>query len=235
MSIKNNLVYAICIIFLMQASLASASFNWTHPANNEILTSPTIYLNVSGNAQDCLFNYNEVKNISFACNTLTMVRLPPVDGVYNLTIIETSPGSDVEVRQITLHMPSGLLLTTYTILFIALSFILIFLFLYAFGKMLSLEFDLLDLCLNIGTYFALLMFQAMQLQYVGSEFINDWVLWIIDYAVFTNVIIPIIGFFITITLGTLLRMKYPRIFARMPGGGGEMPNPSTIGNAAKGA
>lgn len=232
---NNFLIALIAFVILLAMPMASASFNWTHPSNNDILTSPSIYLNVSGNAQDCLFNYNNVQNISVNCNGLTMIRLPAVDGTYNLTVIETYPGSTSQTRQITLHIPSGLLVTTYTVLFIGLSFILIFLFLYAFGRLISLDFDLLDLCLNVGLYFALLMFQAMNLQYLGSEFINDWVLWIIHYAVYTNVVLPIIAFFITITLGPLLRLKYPAIFARMPGGGGQMPNPSSIGNFAKGA
>lgn len=238
MAIKSTfkkLIIALLVFSLFFTPSASAAFTWDHPANNEILTSPSIYLNVSGNAQDCLFNYNNVKNQSISCNGLTMIRLPAVDGVYNLTVFETFPGSSSQTRQITLHIPSGLTVTTYTILFIGLSFILVFLFLYAFGRLISLDFDLLDLCLNIGIYIALLMFQAMNLQYLGSEFINDWVLWIINYAIYTNVFLPIIAFFLTITLGPLLRLKYPQIFARMPGGGGQMPNPSSLGSFAKGA
>lgn len=229
---------AFALIMFAVMPLSSAALNWTHPQDHEILTSPGFFLNLSsGSAQDCSFNFNGLANQSVNCNGLTFIRLPAVDGTYNLSVFETFPAQIEYNHQITLQVPSGLLVTTYTVIFIGLCFILIFLFLYAFGRLISLDFDLLDLCLNIGTFFALLAYQAMNMQYLGSEFINDWVLWIIDKATWTNIYLPVLAFLLTITLGPLLRAKYPQIFARMPGGkgAGEMPDPSTIGKPAKGA
>lgn len=232
------LFLALAFAILMLSPVASAAFNWTHPANNEIITSPSVYLNLqSGTAQDCFFNYNGVKNVSVSCDGITMVRLPPVSGVYNLTVIETFPGTQTTTREITLSMPSGIVITSYSFLFITLLFCLVFLALYAFGKLVTLEFDLLDLCLNIGAFFALLFFQAMNLQYFGSEYINDWLLLIIKISTWTNVILPFLAIIMVMVLGPFLRLKYPRIFARMPGGGnqGQMPDPSSLGAFARGA
>lgn len=229
MSKTNSFLFLILAITLL-LPLSSAAFNITNPSANDIITSPTIFVNLSsGSALDCYFNYNNVKNVSINCNGVTMVTIPSVDGTYNLTFGESYPASVETVQQITLKMPSGLVVVLYSLIFFAIIFALVFLFLYAFGKLVTIDTDLLDVCLNVGIFFVLLFYQALQLQYMGSFYINDWMLWIIDIATYTNVYFPIIALLITMIWGPFLRMRFPNLFARMPGAS-KIPNPDQFGN-----
>lgn len=222
---NSNFVFFFIFAMVILLPMTSAAFNITNPSPNDFITSPTIFVNLSsGTALDCYFNYNNVKNVSVNCNGVTMVKIPSVDGVYNLTFGESYPASVETVQQITLKMPSGLVIVLYSLIFFVIVFSLIFLFLYAFGKLVTIDMDLLDVCLNIGVFFVLLFYQTLQMQYMGSAYIDDWMLFIIDISIWTNVIFPILALLITMIWGPFLRMKYPNLFARMPGGS-NVPDP----------
>ena len=216
-------VYIFLFALIVCAAQASAAFNITHPAANDIITSPVLFLNVTGSGVGCWFNYNQVENVSVSCSGVTQVRLPPVDGVYNLTVFEETPGT-LKTISVTLKMPSGLIVVFYNGLFIALLFILIFLLLYTFGKLMTLEYDVLDLSLNIGAYFAMLGFNDLAWQYLGSEYLRDWMLSILDWTIWTNIVLPCLALLIVLIWGPAIKAAYPNVFARMPGGGGNMAN-----------
>lgn len=103
------------------------------------------------------------------------------------------------------------------ILFLGVLFSLIFLFLYALGGMLSLRFDLMDVSLNIGAFFVLFGFKFFASDYLGVQLMNDVLGMAFDISVWTNIVIPLVGFFFTLLLGPYLLKKYPNIGGRMPG------------------
>lgn len=111
----------------------------------------------------------------------------------------------------------GLSLFGSWILFFGVLFSLLFLFLYALGGMVSLKFDLLDVSYNIGAFFVLIGFKFYAYDYLGITLINDVLELAFQISIWTNVLIPIIGFFLTLLLGPYLLKRYPNIGGRMPG------------------
>lgn len=133
---------------------------------------------------------------------------PTIGGFDSVPIIVTPQG----------HDPLGDIPFTFAwIMFFAILFSLIFLFLYAIGGMLSLRFDVLDVALNIGAFFVLFGYKVFASDYLGVQIINDILDLAFKISVWTNVVIPLLGFVLTLLLGPLLLRKYPQVFGRMPG------------------
>lgn len=144
-------------------------------------------------------------------------------GIYTKTIYcqnGTLGGQETEKYQVTTNgkaPPEGIVLVLFSVIFFAIVFSLLFIFLYSFGGLLSLNYDVRDVSLNVGVYFVLLLFQIFQKFYVGDPTMNSLSLTILEIIIYTNVYLPLLAFILTMTLGVYLRMKFPNYFARMPG------------------
>ena len=169
--------------------------------------------------QQPMFKQGDIWNYIQSNNSI----LPYDLGVYEANVYcqnSTAAGENRFHYEITLNgrsPPSSSVILGYTLIFIILISGLLFCFLYAIGGIVSLKVDVLDVALNVGFFFGFLAYKNFSAYYLGNALINMLTDLIMEIAIYTNVIFPIIGFIMTILLGPYLMKKYPNIFGRMPG------------------
>ena len=75
------------------------------------------------------------------------------------------------------------------------------------GHFASLDLDVIDLAKSMGIYFVLIAFYYLNSFYMGNISIDNFTLIVIRIGGFTHVLIPLIGFLISITIGSLRKKK----------------------------
>jgi hypothetical protein len=70
-------------------------------------------------------------------------------------------------------------------------------------RMISWDFDARDLIFNISAYFGIFTTYILSKQYLGSQFVNEFLVWFVGVGAFTMVILPLIAFFMSIVKGNL--------------------------------
>lgn len=104
-------------------------------------------------------------------------------------------------------LPEGSVIVLFSIVFLIIVFFMLYELIMVIGHFASLDLDAVDLAKSMGTYFTLLALYALSQFYLGNPFIDSWMLILLSVGGLTHVIIPIIGFLISITIGSLKKKK----------------------------
>ena len=75
------------------------------------------------------------------------------------------------------------------------------------GHFASLDLDAIDMAKSMGTYFVLLGLYSLGIFYLGNPHIDSMLLILIRVGGFTHIVFPIIGFFLSIMIGSLRKKK----------------------------
>jgi len=103
--------------------------------------------------------------------------------------------------------PDGIVIVLFSIILIILMGAFLVQLILSLGHFASLDLDVMDLAKTMGVYFALLGVYMLSISYVGNPMIEDWLLIFIRVGGFTHLIVPIIGFMLSITVGSLRKKK----------------------------
>ena len=103
--------------------------------------------------------------------------------------------------------PEGIVIVLFSIIFLIIFGFMLYEMILCFGHFASLDLDVIDLAKIWGTYFALLGVYLISITYLGSPMIEGWLLLFIKIGAFTHLLIPMTGFFISITVGSLRKKK----------------------------
>lgn len=114
-----------------------------------------------------------------------------------------------------LPVAEGSLLTFLLLLFVILMGTVTYLFAFNIGKALVFETDILDVAINLGAFFMVVTLQLLLSNYWIDLNILNLVTLTIKIMVFTNVLVPITFFIISIIFGTLRTNTVPNVFRRV--------------------
>jgi hypothetical protein len=211
MKIK-NIVLVLCMVFLI--GLASASLG-TYKIGECVniktilpnATTATISTISYPNSSIATSNQNMTKtaqtfNYSF-CNTST-------SGVYVYDYYDD--GGNTYVNDFTINAngkadPAGGIVTLFVILFILLAGVTCYLAIYTIGHLMSLDFDLIDLAFDWGLFFAIGAFYFLEMNYLGNIGMELYLNWFLSVGGILLVLLPLIAFILSITIGSLQRKK----------------------------
>lgn len=96
--------------------------------------------------------------------------------------------------------PAGIVIVLFSILFLIILASLTALMLYTLAHTVEKDFDIKDLIFNISAYLVLWGVYILGKEYIGNDFINTFLEWLISVGAITNVIFPLIIFVISITI-----------------------------------
>ncbi len=95
----------------------------------------------------------------------------------------------------------------FAFILLVIFFFLIYLTVNALGHLITMDFDVMDLSFNWGILFVIYGYRYFIGSYLGDIFMNKMVDTILTFAVFTNGLVPIIAFALSLTVGALVRKK----------------------------
>lgn len=113
------------------------------------------------------------------------------DGIY--------PYSETNFFQVTTNgnpLPSGAVIIFFNLLFIIIISGLLYLLLYTIFHFIALDFDAKDMIINLSSYFAVFTIYILGMEYLGNQFINDFLLTLIEIGAVTTFLLPIIAFIV---------------------------------------
>ena len=90
--------------------------------------------------------------------------------------------------------PSELIIVFFSIIFIAIIVSLMGLTINNLAHFVQLDFDMKDLIFNISGYIGLIIFYILEVNYMGSNFMNTFLVWTIGVGALTFAIFPIVIF-----------------------------------------
>lgn len=195
-SIPRSLALFLLLILLALPGINAQVDLIEYPANNEIIYQTSrIKLNVSTTlGSDCYFNYNNVRNQTISCDGVSLVDLPPGNGVYNITVGDNESSL---VQSVIVRKPSGsMVIFTYVFTFLIVA-VLLFYFIVLLAKLASFSVGIYDLAANFALYFGLLFCNQLALEYVPVPLFLDWVNFFVGNLGWTSVVFPSIAYFIS--------------------------------------
>jgi hypothetical protein len=107
--------------------------------------------------------------------------------------------------------PSGGIVVVFVILFIILVGITCYMALYTIGHLMSLDFDLIDLAFDWGLFFAIGAFYFLEMNYLGNIGIELYLNWFLAVGGIVLIVVPMIAFILSITVGSLQRKKVTQV------------------------
>lgn len=113
--------------------------------------------------------------------------------------------------------PSDFVTVFFLIMFILTVMFSLYFSIYTLAHLLRLDFDLIDLSYALGIYFGIVALYYLQYYYMGNEGMDSWLLLIIQGGGILLVMVPIVAFILSITIGTLknngtMKMRIPKRF-----------------------
>jgi hypothetical protein len=102
----------------------------------------------------------------------------------------------------------GGVIVLFSIFFIILVFITCYLAIYTIGHLMKLDFDLIDLAFDWGVFFAIIAMYFLEQFYLGNPGMEGYLLWFISIGGLMLVLVPIIAFILSITVGTLSKKSF---------------------------
>lgn len=142
-----------------------------------------------------MFNYSY-------CNTNILGQYI-VDGHGDIDGIDTAFGYDFEVTGNGKTAPNGVVISLFAVAFLIIVGFALYEFIVSLGHFASLDLDVIDLAKSIGTYFALFGVYELSLFYLGNPQIESLLVLFIQIGAFTHILVPLTGFLISITVGSL--------------------------------
>jgi hypothetical protein len=136
------------------------------------------------------------------CNT-TELETYQVTGVGNPDGINTVWNYDFTITPNGRETPSNGITLFFIIIFIITCAFVCFISLYSLGHFLTLDFDMVDLSIDIGLFIGLVAVYYTETYYLGSVAMDNWFLLLIKIGVVLLVLLPIFAFFLSITIGSI--------------------------------
>lgn len=205
----------ILTIFLLVFMIGLVSAETPHKINTDLTFSIT-----SNKATACtlttintptnvlVLNLNGTKNSQTFTFNIDKGNFSEV-GIHQMNI-ECSDGTTTVTGQITREVsyngrakPDGFLVALFSIFYIIFFAGLMYLIVYSIGHFMNLDFDLVDLAYNYGTFFAFLTLFYLSQEYVGNYAIENMMSMFMWPLGLLLLIVPIIMFVISITIGAL--------------------------------
>jgi len=90
--------------------------------------------------------------------------------------------------------PSGIVIVLFSLLFLIIIGFMVYSVVHTTGHFIKRDFDILDLAMNWGLYFALLALFTLEGFYLGNPDIHSWFLWLIYVTGITHIFLPAIAF-----------------------------------------
>lgn len=158
-------------------------------------TSPVMIYESSGKGFSYTFNKNNFSTIGvysfiIQCNSSNEV------GFASGQLLVTPNG---------LERPIGITVVFFSLALLILFGFLIFITFYSIGHIVSLDFDLKDMSINWGMLFATYALLFLSQNYLGNLDYDKFLETILGIMIWTNGILPLIGFVLSITVGVMLR------------------------------
>ena len=122
----------------------------------------------------------------------------PLGGFSSSSLMVTGNGKD---------RPEGIVIILFCSIFLIILGGLLLQLILNLGHLASLDLDVIDLAKSMGLYFMLLGAYQLSIYYLGNLNIESLMLIFILVGGFTHIIIPIIGFLFSITIGSLKKKK----------------------------
>lgn len=103
--------------------------------------------------------------------------------------------------------PGTGIIILFIVLFVVIGISLIYLAIHSVGHFLTLDTDIIDVAFNMAGYIGLLAAYVMHDFYVGNPKIEEILVWVLGITGFTNVLVPLIAFFVSIIWQSMKRKK----------------------------
>lgn len=103
--------------------------------------------------------------------------------------------------------PGDIVIFFFSAIFLALMVLFLYTLITSIGHLFSLDLDVIDLAKNIGIYFGILGLYELSVFYLGNPNIDRFLLILLRIGGFTHLIIPLISFVLSITIGSLRKKK----------------------------
>lgn len=115
--------------------------------------------------------------------------------------------SQIHVTQNGNPTPTDFVTALFIVIFIIFVGLTCFVILYTLGHFLSLDFDLIDLSLDWGVFFGFMALFMFERQYFGNAMIETYFNWFLSIGGLLLLVVPLIAFLISVTVGTLAKHK----------------------------
>jgi hypothetical protein len=130
-----------------------------------------------------------------------------VNGFGDLDGTATVWAYDFEITGNGKPTPNRSVIVLFSLAFLIVVGFALFEFILSIGHLASLDLDVVDLAKSMGIYFVLIALYVLGLFYLGNPQIDSLLLIFIKVGGFTHIIIPLTGFLISITVGSLKKKK----------------------------
>ena len=104
--------------------------------------------------------------------------------------------------------PDGIVIVFFSIAFIIIMILIVAQLIISVGHIMRLDFDVVDLSKSLGIYFGLFALYMLEKVYMGSANMETFLVIFLSVGGFTHVLVPIIAFIISITVGSLKKGKF---------------------------
>lgn len=102
---------------------------------------------------------------------------------------------------------SGSVIVLFCIAFLILVGLTCYLAIYTLGHLIALDFDIIDLAFDWGLFFMICGLYFLEVFYLGNTGIEKYLLWFMSVGGIFLVVLPLISFILSITIGSLSRSK----------------------------
>ena len=163
-------------VLLLLSSLVSADIvSINYPSPNDIISeSSRVRLDVTSNgtSANCYFNYDDIKNVSVACNGVSLVNFPSKSETYRIRVGDDA-GSYI-TQQVTINKSDGVLPTVVIVFAIVIMMLMFFMFFHILGKLIVMEVGLYDLAITYVIIFGYFLVYQLMLDVVNLPFLLTW-------------------------------------------------------------
>ena len=217
---KNIILIALMLILVSPMVLADieiyelnkeTDLKFTCTLNNQIPTGASYNITISyPNGTTFIDNAEATAKGNGAFNYTTTfteagtykVQMFCYDGVYSY--------SGVGYYEITGNgkaAPQGNVILFFSIAFLILIGFALYSLIMSIGHLASLDLDVVDLAKSFGVYFSILGLYMLSQLYLGNTQIDNWLLLFIKIGWITHLIVPMVAFILSITIGSLRKKK----------------------------
>ena len=123
---------------------------------------------------------------------------------YSVCDSGTSTGSDTFLFYITStgrERPNAYVVVAFSIIFLIILAVMIYTLFNILGHFLTMDTDIKDLAFSWITYFIVIAFYGLSLEYFGNNIVLDMVNTLMEIGIWTHMLLPLYAFILSITLG----------------------------------
>lgn len=103
--------------------------------------------------------------------------------------------------------PDGIIIVFFSILLLVIAVFSAYLIIYSLGHVITLDFDIIDLALNLGAYIGLVIVFILERFYVGNIQLETYLELALQIGAVTNLVLPFIYFVLTLTMGSYMQKR----------------------------